>query len=243
MYKRQDQINPACLRPGGFSPDVWRVCLGRFPATFIELTTNHVPCRAPLASEMPDTRWLAYGSSITNGAAPTGHHLAYIYQAARHLGADVYNMGLSGSCRCQREAADYLAAREDWDVVTLEIGVNMRDECTTEAFHERAAYMVDRLTKAHPKKPVVLISIYPNIDLAPYGLRTTSEMAIKQAAFNDVLRDLAEQGPDNLHLIDGGAVLGDFRNLAPDLLHPSDFGHIEMGRNLADLLRPFLHPS
>ena len=97
LKDRFSRVNPEVLKSCAFSPDVWRVCMGRFPASFIDLTTNHAPCRAPLPSEMPSRRWLAYGSSITNGASPTGHHLAYVYHAARQLRADVYNMGLSGA--------------------------------------------------------------------------------------------------------------------------------------------------
>ena len=240
LRERFAQISPEALRNCAFSPNVWRVCLGRFPATFIDLSTNHAICRAPLSTEMPARRWLAYGSSITNGASPTGHHLAYIYQAARHLGIDVYNQGLSGSCLCEPEVADYLAARDDWDVITLEIGVNMRKSFTPDEFRERAQHLVGRVARTHPGKPVAVISIYPNVDLLPYGNQPTSDAAKTQAAYLEVLHGIVAQGPGNVHLIDGTTILSDFRNLSPDLIHPSDFGHIEMGRALADQLRPLL---
>lgn len=243
LPERLARINPEALKTCAFSPDVWRICLGRFPATFIGLSTNHFPCRAPLPSEMPARRWLAYGSSITNGAGVIGHHLSYIYQAARLLHVDVYNQGLSGSCHCEPEMGDYLAARDDWDLITLELGVNMRQKLTVEEFRERATALVHRIARAHPGKPVVVISIYPNVDLAPYGHDASSEMATKQAAFNNVLRELVVQGPANLHFLDGSAILGDFRNLSLDLIHPSDFGHIEMGRALAEKLSPLLEPD
>jgi lysophospholipase L1-like esterase len=240
LRERFGLISPEALRNCAFPPNVWRVFLGRFPATFIDLSANHAACRAPLSTEMPARRWLAYGSSITNGASPTGHHLAYIYQAARHLGIDVYNQGLSGSCLCEPEMADYLATRDDWDLITLEIGVNMRREFMPEKFRERAQYLVGRIARAHPGKPVAVISIYPNADLAPYGHQQASDLAKTQAAYVEVLREIVAQGPGNLHLIDGATILGDFRNLSIDLIHPSDFGHIEMGRALAGQLRPLL---
>lgn len=56
--------------------------------------------RPPLPDELPEKRWLAYGSSITNGAFPGLHHNSYIYHAARIAGLDVLNHGISGSCLC-----------------------------------------------------------------------------------------------------------------------------------------------
>lgn len=221
-----------------FSPEVWRVLLGRFPASFLELSTHGRPCRPPLPEEVPTRRWLAYGSSITNGASPSAHHLAYIYQAAHHLGVDVFNQGLSGSCRCEPEVAAYLAARCDYDLITLEIGVNMRADFTPAEFEQRATHLVRTIASAHPGLPVALISLYPNADLAPFTGTPDSQNAQRQTAFNQALQRIASN--HDVPLLDGASILREFRHLSSDLIHPSDYGHIEMGRNLAEQLRRFL---
>lgn len=238
MHERIKAISPAVLRGRRFSPEVWRVFIGRFPATLVELSTYGYPCRAPLASEVPAKRWLAYGSSITNGSAASLHYLAYIYQAAHRLGVDVFNQGLSGSCRCEPEMADYLAARKDWDLVTLELGVNMRQGFTLEEFEQRASYLVNKVAGAHPDKPVAVISIYPNADMPPACRDSESQVARQQGAFNEALARIVKQIGNNVHLIDGSRVLREFTGLTMDFLHPGDYGHIEMGLHLAELLKP-----
>jgi lysophospholipase L1-like esterase len=238
MGARLASLATPARESGRFSPDVWRVFLGRFPAALIELSTFGKPCRAPRPGEVPSRRWLAYGSSITNGGSPTSHHLAYIYQAAYQLGVDVFNQGLSGSCCCEPEVAAYLAARQDWDLMTLEIGVNMRQDFSPEEFAERARHLVQTLKQAHPDKPIVLLSIYPNADLAPFAADADAPVAKRQAAFVETLKRLAE---GNVFFVAGTDILRNFQGLTTDLIHPSDFGHIEMGRNLAEKLREHLN--
>ncbi len=44
----------------------------------------------------------------------------------------------------------------------------------------------------------------------------------------------------NVHLIEGTDILTDIRGLTFDLIHPSDNGMIQMGRNLAEKLKQLL---
>jgi len=231
-------ISPAALEGCRFSPKVWRVFIGRFTASLVGLSTYGLPCRAPLSAELPAKRWLAYGSSITNGGSPTMHHLSYIYQAAHRLGVDVLNQGLSGSCRCEPEIADYLASRQDWDIITLELGVNMRNEFTPEEFGKRAEYLVQTIACAHPAKPVVVISIFPNADLPPAARDANGDLPLRQLAYREALQRIVTETAGNVHFIDGADILREFRGLTTDLLHPGDFGHIEMGQRLAEKLAP-----
>ena len=218
----------------GFALDVWRICLGRYSAGFHGLDTYGYPVRAPQADEVPRRKWLAYGSSITNGAAPTAHHLSYVYHAARALGVDVLNQGLSGACHCEPAVADYFAARPDWDFATLELGVNMRGSFTAADFRARASSLIQKLTKIG--KPVAIITIFPNSETG-----TASPNGKAEAEFCAILRDLVRQaGRPNLHLIEGAEILTDFGNLTKDLIHPSDYGHIQMGQNLAAKLKAFV---
>jgi lysophospholipase L1-like esterase len=220
-----------------FSSTVWRVLFGRYAAVFHELDTYGYAVRPPLETEKPRRRMLCYGSSITNGALPTVYHLSYVQQAARHLKADVFNQGLSGACMCEPEMAAYLAARNDWDFITLELGVNMRGTFTPEEFEKRSRHLIGRIASAHPGKPVFLITVYPNAESPENGAQP-SDMQARQSAYCEILRTIAvENCSGNLHLIEGAEILTDYSGMTKDLIHPGDYGHTEMGLNLARIIK------
>ncbi|TVY11435.1 SGNH/GDSL hydrolase family protein [Paenibacillus cremeus] len=240
------EVTGESLRTGRFSPDVWRIFVSRsyvagagFQVVFHHLETFGHPVRPPVSEELPAIRWLAYGSSITHGSGATVNHNSYIQQAARRLGFDVLNKGLGGSCFCEKETADFFTDHQGWDVATLELGVNMRGIFTTEQFAERAHYLVRSMTAAHPGKPVFLITLFPNSsDRLVAGNHILTRANLE---FADVLRRLhRELQLPNLHLIEGHDLLPDFSALAADLIHPSDYGHILIGENLAKRMSAFL---
>lgn len=169
---------------------------------------------------------MAYGSSITYGENGS---LPYVAHAARRLAADVLNLGMSGSCHCEREMSNYLAAQEDWSFMTLELGVNMRDHLSADEFRERSGYLLDQLVSRHPGKPVAVITMYPNFAMFP-----GSGIAEKDLQFNDILRTHVQRlSHPKLSLIEGSRVLDDLAGLSCDLIHPGDEGHLRMGENLA----------
>ncbi len=100
-------LKPEVKDAYAFSTDVWRIVFGRHIGVFHGVESYGHPVRPPEKSELPSRRWLAYGSSITHSGAYDG----YPHQAAPRLGVDVYNCGLSGSCHCEKEIADFLATR------------------------------------------------------------------------------------------------------------------------------------
>jgi len=226
------RVQPAALS-GAFHSDVWRFVFNRGAYVLQGVETFGQPIRPPRAEEKPKLRWLAYGSSITHSSRN-----GYPHQAARRLGVDVQNKGLSGSCYIEREAADFIAAECEWDLATLELGINMRNQFTAEEFEKRARYLVHRCQEAKPGRPLFLISIFPN---AANHLIEPDHGAKNQAEFVAILNRIADENRGkNVTLFDGGAILKNFSSLGVDLLHPSDFGHVLMGENLANLLRPLL---
>jgi lysophospholipase L1-like esterase len=66
---------------------------------------------------VPDVRYLAYGTSITEGAKATATHLNYVSRVAQRRGYDALNLGCSGSAYCEGVLAEYIARRNDWDVL------------------------------------------------------------------------------------------------------------------------------
>lgn len=213
----------------GFASEVWRVFFGRYPAIFYGLDTYDHEVRPPRADEVPAKKWIAYGSSITSGAGATLHHGGYVYHAARRAHLDICNLGLSGSCLCESEVAEYLASRE-CDVLTLEIGVNMRLAFSPQEFRERAKYLLVKTCATQPQRQVFLISIFPNA--ATSGIaREESEKSRSETAYNEILHALAAEY--SVPIIEGKRLLDNFAGLTCDLIHPSDYGHARMGNELA----------
>jgi lysophospholipase L1-like esterase len=244
-------VRPAPLVPAlmgrrsgaAFAPGVCRLKLsGTGRVHYVSAATaDGSPLRPPSPNEKPARRWLAYGSSITHGFSAPHLSQPYIVCAARALGVDVLNLGFGGACHVETELADHFAARPDWDLATLELGVNLIDHSMPdEEFARRVGYMADALTGSRPDCPVALITVFPvHHDLRPED----DPRRARTERFRRIVRDAhaarRERCP-NLYLIEGADVLDDWTGLTADLCHPSEYGHARMGMRLAERLRPIL---
>ena len=189
----------------------------------------------PHNEDKPKLSWLAYGSSITHGAGSISNYNSYIQQTARLLNSQVHNFGMSGSCMCEKEMADYIAKFEGVDFITLELGVNMRGRYSVQEFENRAKYLIENVANKNKDKKVFVITIYPNIHTY-YDEELISENELK---FNKILREIViNYSFDNVYLIEGNEILTDFTKLTVDLIHPSDSGHTEMAYNLYKKILP-----
>lgn len=190
--------------------------------------------RAPNADEVPKLRYLSYGTSITHGASATAMHLTYVRQVAWRLGADLINFGVGGSAHCEKELSDYMAGRDDWDIATLALSVNMVGGFSVEEFTERVAYMVNTVAGANTSRPVACITLFPHFR----DFCVDEALTEKTATFRQVLRDVVSDCPHaNVHLIEGTDMLTDMGGLTVDLIHPGDLGMIEMGERIAGKLK------
>ena len=213
---------------GAFDPRVCRIRFERVPAVAVHDVTGD--CRPPEPDELPDTRYLAYGTSITEGAAASADHLNYVSRAARELGWDRLNFGCSGSAYADRAMADYIAGRDDWDVATLALSINMANQgFAVDEFRDRAAYFVETVADAHPDKSIACIALFPYYpDVIEGGDTERAE------GFRTALREVvAETDHPGLHLIEG-TDLTDVSGYTADILHPGDAGMEAIGRSLAD---------
>ncbi len=224
---------------GRFSHRVWRILFCHdFICGFAGLEDYGYDIRPPAAGETPSIKWMAYGSSITHGACAQLHTNSYIMQAARRLGVDVLNKGMGGSCLCEREIADYLAENGEWDLLTLELGVNMRGGFTPEEFEEHAGYLVDAVKTRNPGKPVVLVTIFPNFSGC---FKEEANETNWDIPYNKIIRKLHTKYSDGYtHLIEGSDILTDFSWLACDYIHPSEHGHVMMGQKLAERMEAII---
>jgi hypothetical protein len=90
----------------------------------------------PKEEQKPEIKYLTYGSSITHGATairPTG---TYAFKTSQLLGVDLINLGFGGGAHLEKEIADYIAERDDWDFATFELGINMVGWCEVEEFRK-----------------------------------------------------------------------------------------------------------
>ena len=233
-------VEPGSLKVGRFSSDVWRVLFHQDArAAYIGREVYGSIIRPPRPDEVPARRWLAYGSSITCGADAFHPATSYAQQAARRMGVDVINLGLPGSCLAEPVMADYLAGRDDCDLITCELGVNMTMWFTPEEFEQRIRHLLAIITDRRPQRPVVALNIFPN-QWSDRSCTRVDTDALRTIAYNGIVPKVVEElARPNLHFIDGRSVFPDFNGLTTDLIHPSDEGHIRMGENLAALLNPY----
>jgi hypothetical protein len=226
------EIRPDALR-GGFDPAVWRILFCRGTMAYHGLDAFGSLVRPPFAHEKPAVRWLAYGSSITHSS----RH-GYPHCAARLLGVDVLNKGMSGSCFVDDAAVDFIADGCEWDMATLEMGINMRIQYSVEEFERRARHMVSRCMAAKPGRPIVLITLFRNF--ANHFIES-NEITAKEESFDRVIRTIARENQgNNVHLVEGREIVDHLSLLSSDLLHPSDHGHARMAENLSAKLRPLV---
>jgi hypothetical protein len=227
-------LRPEAFAGQTFSRHVWRVVFDG-PTLLHGIDRMGTTIRPPRADEKPTRRWLAYGSTITHGYTPVTRQQCYVALTARRLGIEAVNLGLGGSCLCEKAAVDYLASRTDWDFITCELGVNMRAHHEPDVFAQRVRYLVETLTSRHAGKPVVLIS--PFTTAADLTIEPTRDSR-RTAAYREILSSLAtEFSPRAVHLLDGREILPEFGGLNCDFVHPSSIGHALMAENLAARLR------
>ena len=213
------------------APAMWRVIFDHeFTAEIVSVTPVG-EIRPPRADEMPSKRVLCYGSSITHGVGAINYTNSYIYTIGRMLGVDILCKGMSGSCLIQDEVCEYIESAE-WDAAILELGVNMVGVgWDVSVFREKA----ERLIKAAMKrgKPVFLVSIF-----SCHHDFTYSDNYKLNGEYIECLEQLYEMyKSDKLFYIRGRDIVTDYRYLLCDIIHPSPFGHGEMGRKIAAIIK------
>ncbi|MFC4597806.1 GDSL-type esterase/lipase family protein [Cohnella hongkongensis] len=218
---------------------VWRLVLQGFEVHLLDRSGEGL--RPPEAKEKPALTYLAYGTSITFGISAATPDMTYVGQTAWRLGLDTINLGMPGSAYCETAIAEHIAGRNDWDIASLCISVNMLNQgVTVREFAEKAEAMVRRIASAHPSKPLVCISLFPSF--ADLGWTWPGrDVQASSEEYRRTLKRIAEgSGYPNVHYADGRELLDDWRGLSHDLLHPGNAGMIRIGERLARFMRPLV---
>lgn len=160
----------------------------------------------PTEAMYPKKRYLAYGSSITHGSLALGTPHTYAFRLGQKLGMDYFNKGFAGGAHLEKEMAEYLCSLKNWDVATVELGINML-HFTDEEFEKR----VDDFTAilAADGRPVFATSIFCFND----------DRQEKAARFRKIVKKYAE--PRLTDFKDGLELLGNPAHISHDMVHPS----------------------
>ena len=221
----------ASRAPGGFSPKVYRIYSCAMQLAYHGMDVMGGAVRPPTPDELPKRRWLAYGSSITQGGG-TFHN--YVNAAAQMLEVQVCNLGMGGSCYIEPQIADFIAGRDDWDFASFELGINMaQNGGSNTRFAEKVNYLIDRVTSQRPGKPIFLITIFNTGCLHEKEPSGWQRDALEK---NEILRAAAARFPRQVTLLDGCALAPDFRGFQTDLVHPEPFAATRMGLALAEAM-------
>lgn len=213
-----------------FDPRLVRICLPNIhPCRILSVEGDLCP---PPAGSTPATTLLSYGSSITHGASAALPEGSYPAQCARRLGCDLINLGFGGAAQMDPPIARHIAGRNDWDIATLEMGINVRSWPLAK-FRAAVQQFVDTIANAHPDKLILCIDLFTWVE----DLRADPGQAL---GFREaVAQVVAERGSPRIVHVDGRTILTDPAGLGVDLVHPTDAGMAEMGRRLAEEITRF----
>ena len=215
-----------------FDAKLVRIILPFWPSVrLIEISGN---VTLPDNNLVPEKKYLAYGSSITHGAwaiRPTG---TYAMRTAQLLGTDLINLGFGGGAHCEKQMADYIAERKDWDLASLELGINMIKIFEAKEFKSRVEYFIKRIAQSHPDKWIFCVDLFTF--LADLGVHPK-----KQNEFREIVRNTVSglNMPKLIH-IDGREILRRTTGLTSDLVHPSPEGMEEIALNLSKYMSKYM---
>jgi len=196
-----------------FDPEVVRIVLPYNHCYYCGITGK---IETPARSQYPDKTFLAYGSSITHGSLTLGTPHAYVFRMAQKLKCDYINMGFAGTAQLEKDMAEYICNRKDWDFATVELGVNMLGEqFSDELFEKRTDDFTDMLSK--DSRTVFATSIF--------GF--SEEDQSKADRFRDIVEKYAK---GRLIFTKGTDILDNPAYISADLIHPT----VEGAEQIAD---------
>lgn len=209
-----------------------------------------VDSAAKLLPAAPDNRprVLFHGDSITHGHGVTSPRETYVSQVADALGCVPLNYGFGGTAWADNIVAQTIAARGDWDVLTIMLGANSLAGLDSSGKPETAAQYAEKydaylatIRAAAPTKPILCITpILNRLDLTGGGNQNGEMPRAYREGISRVVRQ--RQAADrNLYLLDGLSLVDDpLYLLVTDAVHPNDLGMHRIAKGVAAALEPLL---
>ena len=213
-----------------FSPNVVRVILTN---GIYEIGDVIGDCRPPKDDEVPQRKYLAYGSSITHGSLGMVQPNTYVSRVGEAFNADVTNMGFAGNARLESDMAEYIANDCYFDFATIEMGINILD-IPCDDFENRVRNFVSTIAKAHSDKPIFCIDVFYMYQ----DMEEDDAPNCKPRAFREIVkRVIGELNFKNVTYIRGTDLMCGSRFLSQDSVHPNARGMEEISVNLIKTIK------
>lgn len=185
-----------------------------------------------------NTRWITYGSSITqcrDAASPTRTWPSIV---ARKRKYDLTCLGFGGQCHLDPMVARVIRD-SDVDLISLCLGINIYGgaSLSSRTFKPGILGFVKIIRERHVTTPIVLMSpIYsPGREDTPNEVGFTLQQM--RAEVYMAAKTLRSHGDENIHYINGLDVFSsEHAHLLPDDLHPNSEGYGLMAGSLINLL-------
>ncbi len=225
-------------KPGGFSPDVWRILSDvNFTMKIVDIEDLGNSIRPPREDEVPQKTLLCYGTSLTYGACASAQSVAYCQILGRLLNVNILNKALGGACQNEKETVEYLASENlKYDAVFLENAVNMGE--FYKEYEERTVYLLDLLSRNKPNIPVYMVTAYPNSMIVAPGcacpVAKTDEL-VENIGTDRIIRTFPSRYPQ-VRVIEGTDIIDSMTDLTCDLIHLSDYGHMMAAMRLKEAI-------
>ena len=198
----------------------------------------------------PDNRprVLFHGDSITHGHGVTSPRETYVSQVAEKIGCVPLNYGFGGTAWTDNIVAQTVAARQDWEVLTIMLGANSLAGADSAGKSETAAQYADKydayiatIRAAAPTKPILCITpILNRLDLTHGGNQNGEMPKAYREGIGRVVRQ-RQSSDKNLYLLDGLSMVDDpLYLLVTDMVHPNDLGMHRIAEGVAAALKPLL---
>ncbi len=220
-----------------YTSNLWRIVFDYgAKISFISLNTFEKPYSLPEKKDLPSETYLAYGSSISQGAGAISIHDCYINSFANFYNCDILNKGLSGSCLLEKETIDYLQTIK-CDKYLFEIGCNVRGLMDEIEFEKRFDYLIKTTIDNHPTKVINIISILDFFKIK-FSIFKNIPYQEKNITFTKIIENIINKYQNgNINLISSNNLLTNLTCISYDMLHPSNYGHLMMGMNLVKYIK------
>ena len=191
---------------------------------------------------------LFHGDSITHGHGVTSPRETYVWQTCEMANCESLNLGFGGSAWTDGSVADYIASRNDWDVLVLMLGTNSFGGNNSEGkpetlneYREKYDAFLGTIRAKHPMQPILCITpILTHEDL----IQRKNKNGNLPQDYRDGIQQVVEhhqKNDHNLYFLDGLKLINDpLYLMVIDQVHPNEGGSLKMAQGIAAELKPIL---
>jgi lysophospholipase L1-like esterase len=174
--------------------------------------------------------WLAYGDSITQGMVGTQPVLTWTSRVARSLNAKLTNVGVGGATL--RAELALTVADTPAGLITVSYGGNdWNQDIRASRYGENAQALIAALRRQHPRTPIVLTSPLPCFRRPARNGKGETHTVFRKAL------ESAARGHEQVHVLDGYALLPADEAYYHDGIHPNDPGMTHLAETILDTLQ------